>query len=87
MPAVFGRRGDEAVGRARHVDRLADDLDIAPDRRGDGLGDAEMAYLFVVEGLIEGVDRPARDPRLVQQVDPFGAGTLRRRSTAARRAG
>ncbi len=57
-----------------HDDRLADQLDVAALVRMHGLGEPELAHLRVGEHLIDGVDRPARHPGLVQQLDPVRAG-------------
>src|SRR4051794_38136551 len=60
---VLGR-----LRRLREVDRLADHLDVSELGMAHGLGNAEMLHLRLGEGLIDGIDRPAGYPRVVQQL-------------------
>src|SRR5216684_160080 len=66
------RRGPELLGlrRVGEVDRLADHLDVAELGMLHRPGDAEIFHLRLGEGLVDGVDRPARHARLVQRFHP-----------------
>ena len=80
MLAAFRRRGREATRRAFELDGLSDQFE-GPERlRGYRLRHLQVAHLGVGKGLIDAVNRSARNSGIVERFDPMfgrsGAGNL-----------
>src|SRR5215213_5945614 len=59
--------------RPGKVDRLADDFDVTELGMPHRLCDVEVLHLRLGECLVDGIDRAARDARVVQQLHPMRA--------------
>src|ERR1700733_4888990 len=77
MFALAGRPPDQAGGRARERHRLRKKRErlrlpfALP--AADGLRDFEMPHLRIGKHLVDGINRAARHPGGVEQLDPLGA--------------
>src|SRR5262249_55696721 len=69
--ADAGRRGDELARRARHCEGLPDQRELAVLHR---LRHRDVLDLGIGKHVVDRVDRPRRDARLVEALDPVGAG-------------
>src|ERR1700759_3808825 len=77
MLALIGGRAQLAGLRvAAHMDRLTDHLLRTELWMTDRLGDPKMLDLRVGKGLVDRIDRPARDARLVETLDPVSVRVL-----------
>src|ERR1700732_1951726 len=72
LTEVRGRAQFCGLRRASHVDRLADHFDRPEFRMIDRTGHFEVLDLRVGKGLVDRIDRPARDADLVHQFDQIG---------------
>src|SRR6185437_10681333 len=68
--AEFRRRRRHLARRARQLEGLADQPDMAVLGVGNVLGDAEVFYLRVLKSLVDRIDRAAGHAGLVQLPDP-----------------
>src|SRR6185437_9706242 len=68
--AELRRRCRHPARRARQLEGLADQPDMAVLGVGNVLRDAEVFYLRILKGLVDGVDRTAGHAGLVQFLDP-----------------
>src|SRR5438270_1818222 len=59
--------------RLGEIDRLTDDPDVPEPWMPRALRNAEMLHLRLRKGLVDRVDRPARNARIVQQLHPMRA--------------
>src|SRR4051812_3911283 len=72
--AELGRRAIfRGLWRLGETDRLTDHLDVSERGMAHSFGDTEMLHLWLGEGLVNGIDRPAGDARVVQQLHPMRA--------------
>ena len=71
--AILRRAAHQAARRAAERERLPDQIDLAERRRTDTLRDLKMANLRIGEGLVDRIDRAARNARFVEQVDQRAA--------------
>src|SRR5947209_6434445 len=76
LTELGGRAQLFRLRRAGHIDRLADGLDRAELRVIDRPRHFEVLDLRVGKGLVDRVDRAARDADLVHQFHPIGGRTL-----------
>src|SRR5262249_51173168 len=74
LAELRGRPHGLRLRSAAEVDGLTDDLDVPEMGMLHRPGDGEVAHLRLGERLIDAVDCTARDPSLVQELDPVGAG-------------